>query len=67
MVDLGPVGITCEHAGARISALSCPVAHTTAVPVDDVAGQLVAWLCPTCDRQLPADWKPKTTNQEQPE
>jgi hypothetical protein len=28
------------------------------VPVDEyLTGQVVAWLCPDCDRQLPADWK----------
>lgn len=61
MVDLGPVsslGISFEQAGARLSALSCRTAHTTAVPVDSVAGDIVAWLCPDCDQQLPADWEP---------
>jgi hypothetical protein len=26
--------------------------HAAVVPVEDLAGQVVAWLCPTCDRQL---------------
>lgn len=28
--------------------------HPGAVPVDTLAGERVAWLCPACDRQLPA-------------
>jgi hypothetical protein len=28
-------------------------AHTIAVPVRDNAGNLVVWLCPACDTQLP--------------
>lgn len=63
-MDLGPVfpagagGISIAQLQANLTALACPRAHTAAVPVDDLTGELVAWLCPDCDQQLPADWKP---------
>lgn len=35
-----------------------PCAHPGAVPVDAAwTGERVAWLCPECDAQLPADWR----------
>ena len=36
----------------------CPSRHRDAVPVQDVAGEHVAWLCvdPDCGEQLPKDW-----------
>lgn len=60
-MDLGPVipaGITTAQLAANRSALACRRAHAAAVPVDDLTGELVAWLCPDCDQQFPADWKP---------
>lgn len=33
----------------------CP--HLSAVPVDLSTGETVAWLCPECSTQLPAEWK----------
>jgi hypothetical protein len=37
-------------------------AHGAAVPVDLLAtGERVAWLCPDCDCQLPADWEAAAT------
>lgn len=61
-MDLGPVtpaSISSEQAAAKLSALACPRAHANAVPVDELlTGAIVAWLCPTCDKQLPADWRP---------
>lgn len=58
-MDLGPIagGISAERFAANLSALSCPRAHAAAVPVDDLTGEVVAWLCPHCDKQLPADWE----------
>ncbi len=41
---------------ARLSAALGPCAHPEAVPVDAVTGDVVAWLCPGCDAQLPAAW-----------
>ena len=37
-------------------ALPAPCAHEQAVPVPAVGGNVVAWLCPQCDTQLPADF-----------
>lgn len=34
-----------------------PCRHPRAVPVESVLGELVAWLCPGCDEQLPAEWR----------
>lgn len=34
-----------------------PCRHSAAVPVESVLGELVAWLCPGCDEQLPAEWR----------
>jgi hypothetical protein len=49
--------VTCEQAGAGLSAVTCPTHHANAVPVENLAGERVATLCPDCDQQLPADWK----------
>lgn len=63
-MDLGPVvpagaGISMARLAANLTALACPRAHTAAVPVDELlTGVTVAWLCPDCDKQLPADWRP---------
>jgi hypothetical protein len=41
----------------RLSAILGPCAHLHAVPVELLlTGELVAWLCPGCGRQLPAGW-----------
>lgn len=59
-MDLGPTiprGISSKQLAVNLSALTCPSAHAAAVPVDDLTGELVAWLCPDCDKQLPADWR----------
>jgi hypothetical protein len=37
-------------------ALPAPCAHEPAVPVPGIGGDVVAWLCPQCDDQLPADF-----------
>jgi hypothetical protein len=52
-------GTSMELAAARMTAILGPCRHTAAEPVqllDD--GDTVAWLCPDCDTQLPADWAP---------
>ena len=33
-----------------------PCAHGQAVPVPGIGGNVVAWLCPRCDAQLPQDF-----------
>jgi hypothetical protein len=48
-------GVSMELAGERLSAAFGPCAHVGAVPVES-DGELVAWLCPACDRQLSAGW-----------
>jgi hypothetical protein len=40
----------------RAVAVPAPCAHWQAVPVPGVGGDVVAWLCPGCDTQLPADF-----------
>ena len=51
--------ITRQAFGAQrpIAEDVCPSSHRDAVPVEDVDGNLVAWLCvdPNCGRQLPGD------------
>ena len=39
---------------ARPAAAAC--AHGQAVPVPAIGGNIVAWLCPQCDVQLPAEF-----------
>jgi hypothetical protein len=42
---------------ARLAAALGPCAHPDAVPVELLlTGERVAWLCPGCDTQLPADY-----------
>jgi hypothetical protein len=36
--------------------LRAPCAHGQAVPVPAIGGNVVAWLCPQCDTQLPQDF-----------
>lgn len=52
-------GVSAELAAARISAALGPCPHEHAVPVHTTGldEDLVAWLCPACYTQLPADWK----------
>jgi hypothetical protein len=40
----------------QCQALPAPCAHEQAVPVPAVGGNVVAWLCPQCDTQLPQDF-----------
>jgi hypothetical protein len=44
---------------ARAGERSCPSGHRDAVSVEDLDGELVAWLCldPGCGEQLPRDWR----------
>jgi hypothetical protein len=50
--------LTSDRAAMKMLARvkGCP--HVSAVPVDSLEGKRVAWLCPDCDGQLPAEWKP---------
>lgn len=41
--------------GGPVTIAACT--HDDAVPVES-SGKIVAWLCPDCDGQLGADWKP---------
>lgn len=43
----------------------CPSSHRDAVSVEDVDGELVAWLCLDlhCGKQLPKDWRPCSPEQ----
>jgi len=36
--------------------LPAQCAHEQAVPVPSIGGNVVAWLCPQCDTQLPQDF-----------
>lgn len=36
--------------------LPAPCVHEQAVPVPAIGGNVVAWLCPQCDTQLPQDF-----------
>lgn len=41
----------------RLKAALGPCTHANALPVQTlVSCEVVAWLCPDCDRQLPALW-----------
>jgi hypothetical protein len=39
-----------------LQGLPAPCAHEQAVPVPAIGGNVVAWLCPQCDTQLPQDF-----------
>jgi hypothetical protein len=54
-MHLGPLGPVDPWTGKD----PCPSKHRDAVPVDDVDGNRVAWLCvdPGCGEQLPAEWR----------
>ena len=50
---------------ARLHAMLGSCAHAGAVPVDLLlTGEIVAWLCPDCGRQLPAGWACPAPGQE---
>lgn len=49
-------GSRAELVSARLKAAVGPCAHAEAVPVETLDGETVAWLCPGCDEQLPAEW-----------
>ena len=42
---------------AHLAAMLGPCSHADAVPVESLAGETVAWLCPSCDIQLPVGWR----------
>ena len=46
---------TCAMAAVNLAVAfgGCP--HADAEPVES-GGETVAWLCPGCDTQLPAEW-----------
>ncbi len=43
---------------ARLSAAAGGCAHPDAEPVDLITGERVAWVCPDCPANLPANWRP---------
>lgn len=43
----------------RDGKLLSPCRHQDALAVHDLTDHRVAWLCPECDRQLPADFSPE--------
>jgi hypothetical protein len=45
-----------EHQAALALPGPTPCAHRKAVPVPGIGGNVVAWLCPQCDAQLPAEF-----------
>lgn len=56
MIDLGPLDDRIDLATGR-SLPACR--HGNAEPVRLLdGGELVAWLCPDCDEQLPAEFTP---------
>lgn len=63
--DLAAFAAACQAVaavGVPAHQLLCPTGHAHPVPVDTMGTALglperVAWLCPDCDHQLPADWE----------
>jgi hypothetical protein len=43
---------------ARLTTALGPCAHPGAEPVDLITGERVAWVCPDCEAELPARWRP---------
>jgi hypothetical protein len=41
----------------QVVPVPAPCAHRQAVPVPGIGGNVVAWLCPQCDAQLPQDFR----------
>lgn len=61
------LGAGARREKRRLAAVAAPTtppcAHADAVPVELASGgERVAWLCPACDEQLPADWAPSFTD-----
>lgn len=55
MVDIGPLSSTIDLA----TGATAKCRHEAAEPVRLLlGGELVAWLCPACDAQLPAQFVP---------
>lgn len=55
--ELNRQRLALEAAQARQGvAGSAPCAHWQAMPVPGIGGDVVAWLCPACDAQLPANF-----------
>lgn len=53
-----PQDVNMALAAARLKAALGPCAHPNAVPVELLlGGEIIAWLCPSCDAQLSARWK----------
>ncbi len=48
--------LTTDRLTMRMLARQSACSHSEAVPVDTLDGERVAWLCPSCDAQLPADF-----------
>lgn len=49
-------GITGEMAAARLQAALGGCQHEQAEPVELSTGEVVAAVCPSCWRSLPAEW-----------
>jgi hypothetical protein len=58
-MDVGPVSSDgWVDFVTRSTALFGQCTHPRALPVEAIlTGDRVAWLCPDCDVQLPADWR----------
>lgn len=48
--------VSAELAEARQKAAATFCWHSKAEPVRTLDDEIVAWLCPDCDEQLPMDW-----------
>lgn len=42
--------------GRVVAYIPAPCDHADAIPVESLLREVVAWLCPDCDAQLPARW-----------
>jgi hypothetical protein len=54
--ELGLRQLELELRLVRLQAALASCAHQQAVPVPGIGGNVVAWLCPQCDAQLPQDF-----------
>lgn len=52
-----PEGISPAGGFTRQPAAPDPCAHPGAEPVDLITGERVAWVCPDCPAELPANWR----------
>lgn len=50
------LGVTGEMAGLRMAAAMGGCQHADAEPVELCTGEVVAAVCPSCWRSLPAEW-----------